>query len=130
MVHRASLEAAIKTSTILPGARMGEGMYGYALSLPRYLQETNDEIRTPAAVTPGGKNPPYPLEWRLGESQSRSVRHWEGIILDLTGTRNPPLSCPIRSQSLYWLCYRCSSSLCNITFFSLYSHAHIFLNHF
>jgi hypothetical protein len=55
---------------------------------------------------PRGKSPRYPLDRRLGGTQSRSGRHGEEKILDSTRTRTlTPASCPAHIQLLYWLWY-------------------------
>jgi hypothetical protein len=50
--------------------------------------EVNGQLHAPAALPPGNR-PRYPLERRLGESQSQSERRGEEKILDPTGTRTP-----------------------------------------
>jgi hypothetical protein len=80
--------------------------------------EVSDQLHAPAALPPG-KEPPVPLDRRLGGPQSRSGRHGEEKILTPTGTRNSepsvlrflasrytdcaipaPVSCEVRTELL------------------------------
>jgi hypothetical protein len=64
---------------------------------------------TPLALYPRGKSPRYPLDRRLGGSQSRSGRYGEVKILDPTGARTRPLCRPAHRQSQYRVRYSRSS---------------------
>jgi hypothetical protein len=70
---------------------------------PAGLGPEND-CAGPAALS-RGKSPRYPLDRRLGGSQSRSGRCGEEKILHPTGLELRPLDRPARSESLYRLSY-------------------------
>jgi hypothetical protein len=58
---------------------------------------------TPRPLYPRGNSPPFPLDRRLGETQSRSEWRGQEEILDPTGTRTP--TDPLVFQSPCRLCY-------------------------
>jgi hypothetical protein len=59
----------------------------------------------PGRFTPGGNNPRYPLDRRLGGPQSRSGRRREMKVSPLSGPELRPLGHAARSQSLNRLRY-------------------------
>jgi hypothetical protein len=61
---------------------------GIHISLTWALAGIEWSASHPAALTPG-KEPPYPLDRRLGGPQSRSERRGEEKIPDPTGIRTP-----------------------------------------
>jgi hypothetical protein len=61
---------------------------------------------TPAVLYPRGKNPQYPLYRRHGGPQSRSGhKGYRRNPLPLPGIKPRSPSCPVHSQTLYWLSY-------------------------
>jgi hypothetical protein len=61
----------------------------------------------PLLLYPLGESPQYPLDRRLGGSQSQCGRHGEEKILNPTKTQNPtPIVQPVASRyTHYTLCY-------------------------
>jgi hypothetical protein len=83
------INSAVKLSPCLAswalrrGGVWGGWMCGSAFSWPRRWLGVGGRFRAPAAMPPGGRSR-CPLCGRLGGTQSRSGRHGEVKILDLT----------------------------------------------
>jgi hypothetical protein len=83
---------------------MGEMSIAPTNSWPRQWMRVSGHHHSPAALYPRGKDPRYPLYWRLGGPQSYSGHTGRGKNpLPLPGIEPRSPCRPVCSQTLYWL---------------------------